>query len=167
MTKIKAQESNGKVLDCLQKAVDGETTSRNLYWARSIYWNSLGMIRLADYYLAQSVEDHAQVSADRMAFLGRQPAIDAVKVAAVEEDSSISDLMQVELKVEVELADSYAEWIKTAEQERDYVTRDLLIRVVRSTQEHVDWLQAQLRQIDLMGEDNYLAAWKSKRDSLL
>jgi bacterioferritin (cytochrome b1) len=124
--KAKVQENSGSIISCLQEAVNAETTSRNLYWARSVFWRSQGLSKLADYYLEQSQEDHAQRSADRMAFLGGQPEIEPATVAAIDEESAAEQL-RVDLQVEIELADDYAKWIKTAEAERDYVTRQLWI----------------------------------------
>lgn len=153
------QENNAVILNLLQEAVNAETTSRNLYWARSIFWHSVGLTKLADYYLEQSQEDHAQRSADRMAFLGQQPAIEPTAVVAIAEDS-VAEQLRVDLQVEIALADNYAEWIETAETENDYVTAKTWWKVLKSTQEHVDLLQGWLKQIDLIGEDNWLASWR-------
>jgi len=163
------QRNNARVLDCLQEAVNAETTSRNLYWARSVFWRSVGMDGLAGYYLEQSQEDHAQRSADRMAFLGRQPDVAPERVSGIGEDvsqtlepmsrgNSIVDQLKVDLEVENALADSYAGWIKVAEAADDYVTREIWSKVLRSTQDHVDLLQGWLKQIEMIGEDNWLAA---------
>lgn len=41
--------------------------------------------------------------------------------------------------------------------ERDYVTRDMLVRQLEDTeQDHAHWLEKQLRLIELMGLQNYL-----------
>jgi bacterioferritin len=157
--KAQVQENNRKITDLLQEMVNAETTSRNLYWARSVFWRSVGMAKLAEYYLEQSSEDHAQRSADRMAFLGRQPEMNPTKVDSSDE-SDISEQLRVDLQVEITLANSYEENIEKAEQENDCVTRDIWLGVLRSTQDHVDLLQGWLRQIELMGEENWLATWR-------
>jgi bacterioferritin len=162
--KAKVQQDNSRVLECLQDAVNAETMTRNLYWARSVFWRSVGMSKLADYYLMQSAEDHAQCSADRMAFLGRQPAVAPQAVASITDDS-VADHLRVDLQVEVALADSYQEWIKIAEDAGDYTTRFVWARVLKNTQEHVDLLQGWLRQIETMGEDNWMASWRGGGDT--
>jgi bacterioferritin len=155
----KVQENNEKILSCLQEAVNAELTSRNLYWARSVFWRSVGLTKLADYYLQQSQEDHAQRSADRMAFLGKQPYMEPTAVSAITEDS-IAEQFRIDLQVEIELANNYADWIKLAGSERDYVTRNVWEAVLASTQEHIQFLQGELKQVELIGEDNYLASWR-------
>jgi bacterioferritin len=157
--KVAVQENNAKILSLLQEAVNAETTSRNLYFARHVFWDSVGLHKLAEYYEKQSQEDHAQRSADRMAFLGQQPSVEPAKVAAIDE-ASIAEQLRVDLQVEIALADKYAEWAKEAETENDFVTRKIWVEVLLSTQEHVQFLQGEIRQIDLIGEDNYLASWR-------
>ena len=161
--KAKVQQDNSRVLECLQEAVNAETMTRNLYWARSVFWRSIGMSKLADYYLLQSAEDHAQRSADRMAYLGSQPAVAPQAVASISDDS-VAEHLRVDLQVEVTLADSYQEWIKIAEDAGDYITRRMWTNVMRNTQEHIDLLQGWLKQIEMMGEDNWMASWRSKQD---
>ena len=162
----KVQENNTKILNLLQEAVDAEKTSSNLYWARSVFWRSVGLFRLADYYLAQSQEDHAQRSADRMAFLGRQPVVVAGGIDANDEPD-LAEQFRVDLQIEILLANQYANNIKVAEEEGDYVTRQVWLEVMTGTQEHVAWLQKQLKLIDMMGSDNYLSTWHSDKDILL
>lgn len=157
--KAEVQENNAKILGLLQDAVNAETVSRNLYWARSIFWRSIGLTKLADYYFQQGQEDHAQRSADRMAFLGQQPAMNPTAVASITEDS-IAEQFRLDLQVEITLASKYGNWINAAEEAGDYVTRKVWEEVLKSTEEHIQYLQGELKQIDLIGEDNYLASWK-------
>jgi bacterioferritin len=160
---INVQIDNASVLRLLQEAVDAETTSRNLYWARSVYWRGKGFDKLAKYYLDQSNEDHAQVSADRMTFLGSHPSVSPSPVAKVE--GNVREQLEQDLAVEVQLADGYAEWVKTAAEAGDYVTEDLWRGVLKGTQEHVNWLQQQIEQCVSLGEQLYLASWKPSREN--
>lgn len=156
---LKVQEDNANVLALLQSCVNGETTSRNLYFARSVFWDNVGLHKLADYYEKQSQEDHCQLSADRMAFLGQQPAMAPAATQPVTEES-IAEQYRVDLMVETALAENYADSIKVAEAAGDYITAQIWKQVLQSTQEHISYLQQEIRQIELIGEDNYLASWK-------
>ena len=40
-------------------------------------------------------------------------------------------------------------------QVRDFVSRDLVESILSSEEEHVDWLETQLEQIERMGIENY------------
>lgn len=158
----KVQQNNEKILGILQEAVNAETTSRNLYWSRSVYWRNAGIAELAQYYLDQSQEDHAQRSADRMAQLGRQSEVDPSRVDSFGDD--VKSLLQVDLAVEVELADGYRYWVQVAETERDYVTRQIWCEVLASTEAHVDLLRGWIDQINTMGEGCWLATWRTEKD---
>jgi bacterioferritin len=157
--KLIVQEGNETILGMLQQCVDAETSSRNLYFARSVFWRNVGLTKLADYYLTQSQEIHCQLSADRMAFLGRQPGMSPSTMDAITEDQDVAEQYRVDLQVEVALADDYASFIKVAEQAGDYVTRNVWQTVLASTQEHVDYLQGELNKLSLVGAENYLATW--------
>ena len=50
----------------------------------------------------------------------------------------------------------FDEGIAYAESIQDYITRDLLKRILESEEEHIDWLETQLNLIDLVGIENYL-----------
>ena len=43
-----------------------------------------------------------------------------------------------------------------AEETRDYVSRDLLMKILADTEEHIDFLENQHKLIELMGAQNYL-----------
>jgi bacterioferritin len=161
MTKINVQENNEQVLSCLQEAVNLETTSRNLYFQRGVYWRNVGLTKLADYYVEQAGEDHAQRSADRLAFLGGELKMNPTSQTEIITGDTISAQFTEDLEVEVALADKYAAWIGAAEVAEDYITVKVWWGVLQATQEHCAWLTQQLKQIELMGEDNYISTWKS------
>ncbi|HEY4123634.1 MAG TPA: ferritin-like domain-containing protein, partial [Rhizomicrobium sp.] len=46
--------------------------------------------------------------------------------------------------------------IAHAETVKDYVSRQLFVEILESEEEHIDWLQTQLRLIEQMGIQNYV-----------
>ncbi len=148
-------QMTASLLPSLQAAVNAELTLANLYWARSVFWRSRGIHRLAEYYKKQSGELHTQLSADRMAFLGSQPALSPEPLPPTQ--GTLSAQFTEELQGEASLSDRYSEWIKQAASVGDFVTEDIWRAVLKETQEHCIWLQQQLEQMTLMGEGVYLA----------
>ena len=47
--------------------------------------------------------------------------------------------------------------MKIAREEGDNASRELFERLLKSEEEHVDWLEAQLHQIGEMGYERYLS----------
>ena len=46
--------------------------------------------------------------------------------------------------------------IAHCEKVRDYVSRELFVHILESEEEHIDWLQTQLRLIEQMGIQNFV-----------
>lgn len=156
-TRLTVQQNNIGILDQCQRLVDAETTSRNLYWSRSVYWRGQGFGKLADYYLKQSQEEHAQLSADRMTFLGQQPMMRPEPVPAV--SGILRKQFGQDIQVEANLAALYYQAISDAATAEDYVTEDIWRKVLAETEQHTEWLQHQLAMMDQMGDENYMQTW--------
>lgn len=159
------EPGSNMILNHLQQMVNAETFSRNLYWLRSALWRSVGLIKLADYYLRQSQEDHAQRNADRLLFLsvpGEGLSVSPVEVHILVPGKTLEEQFKEDLEVEGKLAASYREGIKLAEseEEKDYGTAGMWREVLKSTEEHIDWLKGQIKQIELMGLGVYLDGWR-------
>ena len=71
---------------------------------------------------------------------GAEPALDG-DARYVHDDHALPDLQA-----------SIADW----ESHKDFVSRDLFDSILKSEEEHVDWLETQLGLIDSMGVENYL-----------
>jgi bacterioferritin len=46
--------------------------------------------------------------------------------------------------------------IAHCEKVSDYVSRELFVHILESEEEHIDWLQTQMRMIHQMGLQNYI-----------
>jgi bacterioferritin len=65
------------------------------------------------------------------------------------------EMLECDLKLEMHALPVLKEGIAHAESVQDYVSRDLLAAILRSEEEHVDWLETQLQLIDKIGIENY------------
>ena len=87
-------------------------------------------------------------------YLGRTPFIHADAYRLL--DSPIGGLQDLDLDVENEAVPFLKDCIELAEQERDYVSRDLFAEILASEEEHVDWLETQLSLLKQVGEQNFI-----------
>ena len=65
------------------------------------------------------------------------------------------EMLECDLKLEMHALPVLKEGIAHVESVQDYVSRDLLAAILRSEEEHVDWLETQLQLIDKIGIENY------------
>jgi bacterioferritin len=61
-----------------------------------------------------------------------------------------------DLKLEQRAHPDLKDAIAHCEKVRDYVSRELFTEILESEEEHIDWLQTQLRLIEQMGIQNFV-----------
>ena len=67
-------------------------------------------------------------------------------------------MLECDLQLEMIAIPTLKEGIAHAESVQDYVSRDLMAAILRSEEEHVDWLETQLALIERIGIENYQQA---------
>lgn len=66
-------------------------------------------------------------------------------------------MLKHDLDMEITVIQQLREIVALCEQERDFVTREKLMPLLLDTEEdHIHWLEQQLRLIDMVGMPNYL-----------
>jgi bacterioferritin len=68
----------------------------------------------------------------------------------------VPEILQCDLDLELDAIPDLRAGIAYCEAHKDYVSRDLFDQILKSEEEHVDWLETQLDLIDKMGLENYL-----------
>jgi bacterioferritin len=155
----KAEVQNNELIPLLKQALTTELTVSNHYWGRAKYWKGRGVAKLGQMYEKEADEErgHATLVADRMVFLGTDPDVAPQKVEATA--GTLKQQFSEDLEGEVEVANQYRPWVQKALDQKDFVTMDILKRILLETEEHADWLQNQLEMMDSMGEQNYFQTW--------
>jgi bacterioferritin len=65
--------------------------------------------------------------------------------------------LESDLKLELAAVAMYNRGVQVCREEGDNASRELLERLVKDEEAHVDWLEAQLHQIHEMSYERYLA----------
>ena len=68
----------------------------------------------------------------------------------------MKEILECDLKLEEAAIHDLREVITLCEKETDYVSRDLLSKILENEEEHLDYLETQLGLIDQIGQENYL-----------
>ncbi|MBB3359036.1 MULTISPECIES: bacterioferritin [unclassified Novosphingobium] len=149
-------KGDAKVIEFLNKALFNELTAINQYWLHYRLLSHWGVKKLADFERHESVDEmkHADLLADRILFLDGLPNFQALGRLKVGE--SVEEVLKADLALEYEAVPLLKDGIAHCETVRDYVSRDLLQKILESEEEHIDTLETQLDLIKQMGIHNYI-----------
>ena len=98
---------------------------------------------------------HAEKLIERILFLDARPIVSNLNPMHIGE--VVGDMHKNDLDAEYGAVRNYNESIKLAVEVGDNGTKDLLEGILADEESHVDWLEAQLQQIEQTGTENYLA----------
>jgi bacterioferritin len=146
------------VVQYLNKVLYNELTAINQYFMHYKMLEDMGFPQLANKVRAESIDEmkHADELMERVLFLEGLPNLQSLGKLRVGETPQ--EMLQCDLALESDAVPVLREGIQYCEVVRDYVSRDLLQKILDSEEGHIDWLETQLSLIDQLGEALYLQA---------
>lgn len=159
-------KSSQKVIDYLNFLLAGELGARDQYFIHSQMYAEWELGKLHDriYHEMEDETLHARLIINRIIMLGGTPNM---QVGKINIGADVPAMLQSDLNLEYTVQERLKEGIAICEAERDYVTRDMLVRQLEDTeQDHAHWLEKQLRLIELMGLQNYLQSQTAKPNTV-
>ena len=149
-------KGDAKVIEFLNKALYNELTAINQYFLHAKMLKNWGLKELAEHEYKASIDEmkHADALAERILFLEGLPNFQALGKLRIGENPR--ELLECDLALEMDGLPLLREAIAHADAIGDYVSRQLLVKILDSEEEHVDWLETQLDLIGRIGEPNYL-----------
>lgn len=159
-------KSSQKVIDYLNFLLAGELGARDQYFIHSQMYAEWELGKLHDriYHEMEDETLHARLIINRIIMLGGTPNM---QVGKINIGADVPAMLQSDLSLEYTVQEHLKEGIAICEAERDYVTRDMLVRQLEDTeQDHAHWLEKQLRLIELMGLQNYLQSQTAKPNTV-
>jgi len=149
-------KGNPRVIEYLNKALTHELTAVNQYWLHYRLLDDWGFTRLAKKEREESIEEmqHADKLVVRIIFLEGFPNLQHIDPLMI--GQNIKEVLECDLKAERRAHPLYVEAISYFEKSPDYVSRTLLARILKSEEEHIDFLETQLELIAKLGEQLYM-----------
>ena len=153
--------SDPQVILRLQAQLKNELTAINQYFLHYRMLKHWGFDRLAKKEYEESIGEmkHADWLMDRIFMLDGLPNLQDLGKLTIGED--VPEILRADLGLEYGAQAEIKAGMAQAESVRDYVSRDLLQKILDDTEEHIDFLERQLELVDKVGLQNYLQSQMS------
>ena len=145
-----------KVIEYLNKALKLELTTVNQYFLHARIFKNWGFAHLAKVEYEESIDEmkHADELIERILYLDVLPNVQDLDKVYIGE--TVKEALECDLRAEQRAHPLYVEAIAYFESVKDYGSREILVRILESEEEHIDYLETQLEIIDKIGEERYM-----------
>ena len=145
-----------KVIEHLNRILGNELVAINQYFLHAKMYKDWGLVELADHEYHESIDEmkHADALTERILFLEGIPNLQDLGKLMIGEDTK--EMLECDLRLEHIAHKDQKDAITYCESVGDFASRELLVDILTSEEDHVDWLETQLSLIDKVGLQNYL-----------
>ena len=149
-------KGNQKILETLNSLLADELTAINQYMVQSEMCADWGYEKLHEAIEKRAIDEmkHAEKLIGRIIFLEGKPVVsnlNKINIGATVDAQHKNDHEAEDMAIK-----AYNDGIKLAVEVGDNGTRDLLEEILEDEEEHIDWIESQLDQIEQMGLQVYL-----------
>jgi bacterioferritin len=150
-------KGNDKILATLNELLADELTAISQYMVHSEMCDNWGYDKLHKAIEAQAIDEmhHAEWLIGRIVFLEGTPVVS--KLNAMKIGTKVADMVAYDEEAELGAIRAYNAGIRLAHEVDDQGTVDLLTKILKMEEGHVDWNERQRDQIAQMGLENYLS----------
>ncbi len=150
-------KGDAEVLESLNEALSEELTAINQYFLHSETCENWGYKKLSAFIKKESIDEmkHAEALLERILFLEGAPNMS--KIQKLNIGKTVPDMIKNDLKLEMGAVAMYNRFIEIAIKKNDNGTAELLKKILREEEAHVDGLEEQEDMIRDMGLQVYLS----------
>lgn len=145
-----------KVIAYLNQILKNELTAINQYFLHSRMLEDWGLTKMAKHEYDESIEEmqHADDIIQRILMLGGLPNLQDLNKLHIGQD--VLEVLEGDKKLEEVAIPELKEAIAHCESVHDFVTRDLLLKILSDEEDHLDALDTQIDLYNQMGKQNYI-----------
>jgi bacterioferritin len=150
-------KGNAEVIVLLNEALSEELTAINQYFLHGEMCENWGYKKQSAASKKQAIDEmkHAEVLIERILFLEGQPNLSKYQKLTI--GQTVPDMIANDLKLELAAVALYNKIIDVATQKNDQGTAELLKKILKDEEAHVDGLEEMQDKIRDMGVQIYLS----------
>ena len=144
------------IIRTLNAVLTNELTAVNQYFLHARMFESWGLKHLGQVIYDESIGEmkHADKLIKRVLFLDGLPNMQDLHKLKIGE--AAIECLGADLQLELGGRKTLIDGIARCEAGADYISRQILTEILADTEEHIDFLEAQFKLIEQLGEPNYL-----------
>ncbi|WP_210396236.1 bacterioferritin [Motiliproteus sediminis] len=150
-----------QVIQQLNAVLTLELTAINQYFLHSRMQRNWGFDELNEHSYKKSIQDMKQADdlIERILFLEGLPNLQDLGRLRIGEN--IPEMLECDMSLQLAELTTLRSTIALCESQQDYVSRELLEKILDEEEEQVDWIETQQHLIQTTGIENYLQSQMS------
>lgn len=146
-----------EVIDSLNFLLADELTAINQYFVHAEMCGDWGYELLHEVIEKRSITEmiHAEKLIGRILFLEGDPIVSNLNKIHIGE--SVQQMLENDHAAEVDAIAEYNKAVRLAAELLDHGTKKMLDEILKDEEDHLDYIEEQLDQIEQMGLENYLS----------
>jgi len=150
-------KGDAKIIDLLNEVLTNELTAINQYFLHARMCRNWGYRHLNEAIYKESVDEmkHADELIERILFLEGLPNVQ--RLGKIMVGQTVQEILKNDHALEMAAIPLLNRGMQQCRDIGDNGSEDLLRRILKGEEEHVDWLEAQFDLIAQVGEQNYLS----------
>jgi bacterioferritin len=137
--------ASAKLLDMLNKAIAGELQAIIQYMWQHVQWKGIEHYSVSEGMKEIAVGEmkHAEKIAERLWYLGGKPTIQPAPIFV---GNTLEEMIQFDIKAELEAISLYKEIMEVAQKEGDVATKEIFEDIEADEEEHHDFFTSLLEK---------------------